>query len=343
MPTFDQDEPVIHYKEVFKLGLWEYRKRVDLSLDDMADHFGLGERRGRESASKWEQGDAKCSRTRRAAWISWLRGKLGVTWEEVNEVIWPAFVADWGWPLLEEKEWARAVSPAVQIDKAVPLPERSEADKKKSRWSKTWLIFPVLISLFVLGASDNAALDESMMTPSPTPGGIVVHDAFRTKLESLSMNIDLGDPISEESTTPQGAHVQYFEKGAIVFILQPKPKTVIVYDAYQRWKFSVDKLGLPSDEQGMTPDGIGHFQHFEHGSVYWTTEGMWTVYEPIRTTWAALGWEKDPATGWEKGLGYPISDEEAMADGGKVQRFRYGKIRVYADGHVSVTYSRVKE
>ncbi|WP_309229671.1 hypothetical protein [Blastococcus sp. TML/M2B] len=72
-----------------------------------------------------------------------------------------------------------------------------------------------------------------------------------------------------------------------------------------------------------TGDGIGRFNHFERGSIYWTSEtGAHPVAGEIRDTWAALGWENSE-------LGYPTTDEYAVPDGGRVQEFEFGWIELY--------------
>lgn len=63
-------------------------------------------------------------------------------------------------------------------------------------------------------------------------------------------------------------------------------------------------LGYPTTDETGTPDGIGRFNHFQAGSIYWTPNtGAWEVHGLIREYWAAHGWERNPD------LGYPISDE----------------------------------
>jgi len=62
-------------------------------------------------------------------------------------------------------------------------------------------------------------------------------------------------------------------------------------------------LGMPlTDEQG-TPDGIGRYNHFENGSIYWTLKtGPMMVHTALRNLWASQGWER----GF---LGYPVTDQ----------------------------------
>lgn len=78
-------------------------------------------------------------------------------------------------------------------------------------------------------------------------------------------------------------------------------------------------LGAPvSDEKG-TPDGIGRYSVFEKGSIYWTAKlGAHEVHGRIRDAWKTYGWEAGA-------LGYPISDERAVA-GGRRSDFEHGSI-----------------
>lgn len=63
-------------------------------------------------------------------------------------------------------------------------------------------------------------------------------------------------------------------------------------------------LGYPRTDETSTPDGVGRFNHFQGGSIYWTpATSAHEVHGLIRDRWATLGWERNPQ------LGYPISDE----------------------------------
>lgn len=62
-------------------------------------------------------------------------------------------------------------------------------------------------------------------------------------------------------------------------------------------------LGLPVTDETGTPDGIGRFNHFEGGSIYWTPNtGPMMVRGVIRDMWAAQGWENSQE------FGYPVID-----------------------------------
>jgi uncharacterized protein with LGFP repeats len=80
-------------------------------------------------------------------------------------------------------------------------------------------------------------------------------------------------------------------------------------------------LGYPVTDERVTPDGIGRFNHFQAGSIYWTlTTGAHEVHGPIEAEWAAVGWERSP-------LGYPVKDESSTPGGaGRYSQFQGGAI-----------------
>ncbi len=66
-------------------------------------------------------------------------------------------------------------------------------------------------------------------------------------------------------------------------------------------------LGLPLTDETAAPDGVGRYNHFEGGSIYWTLHtGPMMVRGTVRDRWAASGWERGP-------LGYPVQDQHRMA------------------------------
>lgn len=78
-------------------------------------------------------------------------------------------------------------------------------------------------------------------------------------------------------------------------------------------------LGVPTTGELPTPDGRGRFNHFEHGSVYWTPQtGAVPIRGAIRDEWAAQGWEHGP-------LGYPtLAEVPTPGKPGAVQGFEIG-------------------
>ncbi|MDQ6650395.1 MAG: SpoIID/LytB domain-containing protein [Actinomycetota bacterium] len=80
-------------------------------------------------------------------------------------------------------------------------------------------------------------------------------------------------------------------------------------------------LGYPvTDEQGAG-DGVGRFNSFQGGSVYWTPAGgAFEVHGAIAATWSAVG----GVTGF---LHYPVANEQATSDGaGRYGQFQGGSV-----------------
>ena len=66
-------------------------------------------------------------------------------------------------------------------------------------------------------------------------------------------------------------------------------------------------LGLPVTDETGTPDGIGRYNHFQRGSIYWTPNtGPMMVHGAVRDLWASQGWERGP-------MGYPVLDAHRKA------------------------------
>lgn len=80
-------------------------------------------------------------------------------------------------------------------------------------------------------------------------------------------------------------------------------------------------LGSPTIPESTTPDGIGRYRHYQHGSIYWSPNtAAHEVHGLIREKWANLGWEQSY-------LGYPMTDEEDTFDGaGRVSKFQGGEL-----------------
>ncbi len=80
-------------------------------------------------------------------------------------------------------------------------------------------------------------------------------------------------------------------------------------------------LGAAITSEDETADGIGHFRHFDGGSIYWSpTTGAHEVHGAIRDKWEAMGWETSV-------IGYPLTDESATPDGvGRYSHFEWGSI-----------------
>jgi CubicO group peptidase (beta-lactamase class C family) len=79
-------------------------------------------------------------------------------------------------------------------------------------------------------------------------------------------------------------------------------------------------LGAAASAETVCPDQVGHFRHYQHGSIYWhPSTDAHEIHGAIRDLWSSLGWELS----W---LGYPTSDEGPEAGGGRVSIFQNGYI-----------------
>jgi hypothetical protein len=98
-------------------------------------------------------------------------------------------------------------------------------------------------------------------------------------------------------------------------------RTKGIYAEWQALGLSTGLLGYPVTDETVTPDGIGRYNHFQNGSIYWSpTTGAHEVHGAIRGEWARRGWE-------QSSLGYPVSDETGEPDGsGRVSVFEHGAV-----------------
>ncbi|MCO7221583.1 LGFP repeat-containing protein [Klenkia sp. PcliD-1-E] len=120
-----------------------------------------------------------------------------------------------------------------------------------------------------------------------------------------------------------GGCFQTFTGGSVYW--SPSTGAQVVRDpVYSRWAglgWESGPLGYPTNSTfcGLRDGGCG--QHFERGSLYWSTaSGARLVRGAIRDAWAASGWETGP-------LGYPTSDENCgLAAGGCFETFTGGSV-----------------
>lgn len=126
----------------------------------------------------------------------------------------------------------------------------------------------------------------------------------------------LGCPLTDELDTPnkQGRY-NHFQNGSIYFKWGASEAFVVYGAIRNKWAAMgyENGLGFPITDEIATPGNAGRFNHFERGSIYfkWGAPAAYAVYGKIRDKWAQLG--------WERGLGFPITDEQDLP--GRVGRF----------------------
>jgi uncharacterized protein with LGFP repeats len=133
----------------------------------------------------------------------------------------------------------------------------------------------------------------------------------------------LGYPISDGFLSGDGAgRYNHFQNGSIYWT--PQTDAHEVHGAIrEKWKSmgsERSQLGYPvTDETGIS-DGIGRYNHFQNGSIYWTpATGAHELHGKIRDHWANQGWERGYA-------GYPITDVIALGQaycGSEYARFQH--------------------
>ncbi|MDY7232691.1 N-acetylmuramoyl-L-alanine amidase [Hyalangium rubrum] len=156
---------------------------------------------------------------------------------------------------------------------------------------------------------------------TPTLGAHVVVGQIRIKWEQLGWERSvLGYPLTDELTTPDGrGRYNHFQNGSIYWT-QELGAWEVHGNIRAKWEqlgWERSVLGYPLTDETTTPDGVGRFNHFQNGSIYWTpTTGAHEVHGPIRAKWESLGWERSA-------LGYPVRDEYAVT-GGRESEFQKG-------------------
>ncbi|GIF13461.1 LGFP repeat-containing protein [Actinoplanes teichomyceticus] len=153
--------------------------------------------------------------------------------------------------------------------------------------------------------------------------GILVYGAIEDRyLQAGAQNGPLGCPNGTETDAAGGGRWESFRGGDIYW--HPRTGAHIVWGAIRdKWtQYGRERgYGFPLTDELTTPDGVGRYNHFERGSIYWTpATGAHTVYGGIRERWAAMGWERSC-------LRYPVSDEtDTPGGGGRYQMFQGGSM-----------------
>lgn len=96
----------------------------------------------------------------------------------------------------------------------------------------------------------------------------------------------------------------------------------IIDDKYVELGGPAGFLGQPTTGELVTPNGLGHYRHFQHGSIYHKLELSIAaeVHGLIRDRWAELGWENSF-------LGFPLTDEiDVEGVSGRTNTFEGGVI-----------------
>lgn len=142
--------------------------------------------------------------------------------------------------------------------------------------------------------------------------------------EKWNQNKWLGKSVSKYGRTPNDkGWYQHFENGSIYWSKETGAHEVhgAIREKWATLGWEQSFLGFPTTDESVADDGIGRYNHFQGGSIFWTPDtGACEVHGAILEKWASLGREMSF-------LGYPISDELSFTYGsGRYNNFQKGQI-----------------
>ncbi|UOX90822.1 hypothetical protein MUY14_09410 [Amycolatopsis sp. FBCC-B4732] len=147
---------------------------------------------------------------------------------------------------------------------------------------------------------------------TPGTGAHGIQGEIRKKWRALGAEKGLGYPTTDETSTPDGvARYNHFSTNASIYYTVGTGAHNVQGEIRKKWAaLGWERgLGYPTTDESSTPDGVARYNHFTTGSsIYYTVNtGAHSIQGEIRKKWAALG--------WERGLGYPTTDESSTPDG----------------------------
>ncbi len=161
---------------------------------------------------------------------------------------------------------------------------------------------------------------------SPTTGAQEIQGAILAHYLAIGGAASpLGLPTTDEAPSADGAgRYNDFSNGAAVY-WSPSVGAHEVHGAIDAkwsalgWEMGVH--GYPVTDESPTADGVGRYNDFQDGSIYWSpATGAESIHGAIKTKWAQDQWE----TGF---LGYPLTDEQTTPDGiGRYNHLQGGSI-----------------
>jgi hypothetical protein len=160
-------------------------------------------------------------------------------------------------------------------------------------------------------------------------GAFEVHGAIRARWLALGAEGSaFGYPTSDETPALDGTgRFNNFENASIYWHPQTGAYEVhgLIRDRWRAMGGEMSILGYPTTNETTTPDGVGRYNHFQKGSIYWTpVTGAHEIYGAIRARWAELRWERGL-------LGYPTAtphEDIRSRNRFLVGEFQGGKVEV---------------
>jgi hypothetical protein len=163
----------------------------------------------------------------------------------------------------------------------------------------------------------------------PQMGAFEVHGAIRACWLALGGESSaFGYPTSDETPAQDGVgRFNNFEHTSVYWHPSTGAFEIhgLIRDRWRAMGAEMSMLGYPTTNETATLDGVGRYNHFQNGSIYWTPRtGAHEVYGPVRERWAELRWERGL-------LGYPISipyNEVRNRTTFFIAHFQHGKIEL---------------
>lgn len=176
----------------------------------------------------------------------------------------------------------------------------------------------------------------SVLFASPA-SAYTVQGAIKVEYDQLGGANFFGNPLFDERNAAENGKFQSFSKGSSIYWHSYRTGSNrarqiggLIRDKWGTQNYENGWLGYPTTRETATRKP-GRFNHFEHGSIYWSSAtGAHPVAGQIYSTWAANDWENGS-------YGFPTSDEYAF-EGGRRQDFQGGSI-VYQPGGFPVDWA----
>ncbi len=156
-------------------------------------------------------------------------------------------------------------------------------------------------------------------------GAHEVHGSISDRWATLDRERSpLGFPISDElGTSDRIGRFNRFEAGSIYWSPGTGAWEVrgAIRQAWSALGWEQGTLGYPLTDESPARDGLGRYNDFQNGSIFWTAgTGAFAVQGSIRATWSGLGRETGP-------LGYPLTHESVAPDRrGRYNHFTGGSV-----------------
>ncbi|WP_198171064.1 LGFP repeat-containing protein [Actinoplanes awajinensis] len=85
----------------------------------------------------------------------------------------------------------------------------------------------------------------------------------------------LGCPLGIEQRAAGGGRMQQFDGGSIYWSQATGAHAVSgrILDLWQGSRGEAGCIGYPTDDESATPDRRGHYQHFQHGTIWRWNDG----------------------------------------------------------------------